>query len=162
LEDFFALAAEDRRRFFRRKARAMGRKLARRFGAGPAETGVDLDEVIDTGHFPEPELKLWKAHLQALIEHVEKEYDGPVTLLRTRGQPMFCSFADDFCWGKLARGGVQVRSVPGSHENIFMEPNVGSLAVEVSACLEAALQRRESGRASPFVRVPVMDGQLQT
>ena len=73
--------------------------------------------------------------MNALVAHVERPYAGHVTLLRTRGQPIFCSFAEDFCWGKLARGGVTVKRIPGSHENIFMEPNVKFLAEQIEECL---------------------------
>jgi len=69
------------------------------------------------------------------VAHVERQYGGHVTLLRTRGQPIFCSYAEDFCWGKLARGGVSVKHIPGSHENIFVEPNVKFLAEQIEKCL---------------------------
>jgi thioesterase domain-containing protein len=109
--------------------------LGRRKNSGE----VDLDEVIDVNHFPESELKYWQIHLNALVAHVERPYAGHVTLLRTRGQPIFCSFADDFCWGKLARGGVTVKRIPGSHENIFVEPNVKFLADQIEECLIEAM-----------------------
>jgi hypothetical protein len=72
------------------------------------------------------------------VAHVERPYAGRITLLRTRGQPIFCSFAEDFCWGKLVRGGVTVKRIPGSHENIFMEPNVKFLAEKIEECLVEA------------------------
>jgi len=98
---------------------------------------VDLEEIIDTAHFPENELKLWQIHLNALVQHKERAYEGSVLLLRTHGQPLFCSLEEDFCWGKLARGGVEVVQIPGSHENIFMEPNVQTLAARLSTALES-------------------------
>ena len=115
-------------------------KVARVFsGGGQSESGfLDLEDVIDPGNFPENELKLWRIHLQALIEHEDKEYRGEILLLRTRGQPIFCSLEDDFCWSKLAKEGVKVRRVPGSHENVFMEPNVRTLATELQAAIDEA------------------------
>jgi pyochelin synthetase len=98
---------------------------------------VDLDEVIDISHFPKAELKLWQIHLNALVQHVERKYEGRVVLLRTRGQPLFCSLQDDFCWSKLATN-LEVKLVPGSHEQVFMEPHVRALAAQVSQCLEAS------------------------
>ncbi|HTL16246.1 MAG TPA: thioesterase domain-containing protein, partial [Patescibacteria group bacterium] len=136
LSDFMDLKAEDRRRFFARKLRWLGRKLRRRFGFGHAENGFDLEEIIDLRHFPERELKLWQAHLEALVAHIERPYAGHVALIRTRGQALFCSLEEDFCWGKLVQGQVMVRCVPGSHENIFMEPNVRVLASELTQLLE--------------------------
>jgi len=73
-----------------------------------------------------------------LTDHVQQPYAGSLTLFRTRGQPLFCSLIDDFCWSRLAQGGVVVKPIPGSHENIFMEPNVRYLAKELGKCLEQA------------------------
>ena len=116
----------------------LGRKLVRKCFRRRASGEVDLEEIIELSHFPERELKFWQIHLRAIERHVEQPYAGHVTLIRTRGQPLFCSLADDFCWGKLAHGGVTVKRIPGSHENIFMEPNVRSLAQQMEACLAEA------------------------
>jgi amino acid adenylation domain-containing protein/FkbH-like protein len=136
--DFIALAPQERRRFFIRKLGCLGRKLKRRLGRGIGPVPFDLEEVIDPQLFPEHELNLWRAHLEALVAHTERPYDGPVALLRTRGQPLLCSLEEDFCWGKLVRGGVSVQRIPGSHENIFMEPNVRVLASELNRLLQQA------------------------
>ena len=106
---------------------------------------MDIEEVIDPAQFPESELQLWRIHLNALVEHVEKSYPGRVTLLRTRGQPLFCSLAEDFCWGKLAQGGPEIKLIPGSHENIFMEPNVRFLADALAASLAQAQSDAKAG-----------------
>ncbi len=136
LKDFVTiLEPQEQRRYIARKSRVLWRKLAAKFSRRKDSADVDLDEIIDVRHFPESELKFWQIHLNALVAHVERPYAGQVTLLRTRGQPIFCSFTEDFCWGKLARGGVTVKHIPGSHENIFVEPNVKYLAEEIEECL---------------------------
>jgi FkbH-like protein len=134
LADFAEQTREEQRRFVIRKARTLRRKLIRLFRkSNPGE--VDLEEVIDPEYFPKHELKFWEIHLRALTNHIERPYPGAVTLIRTRGQPLFCSFEEDFCWSKLAKGGVSVDRIPGSHENIFIEPNVKSLAARLETCL---------------------------
>jgi thioesterase domain-containing protein len=138
LKDFADLPAEDRRRFVGRKLRALVRKLKGRLRFTRGSMPVDLEEIIDTTHFPAAELKLWQTHLDALVNHVDQSYDGQVLLLRTRGQPLFCSLAEDFCWGKLAHGGVRLHPIPGSHENIFIEPNVQELARTFSEAISTA------------------------
>jgi FkbH-like protein len=139
-KDFVTLLKpEEQRRYIVRKTRVLCRKLMAKFRSKKNFTEVDLDEVIDVNHFPESELKFWQIHLNALVAHVERPYKGAVTLLRTRGQPIFCCFEDDFCWGKLARGGVSVKHIPGSHENIFVEPNVKFLAEQMEECLAEAM-----------------------
>jgi FkbH-like protein len=134
LADFARQSPKERREFITRKLRALRRKLTR-----PRDVRtVDLEAVIDVTHFPENELRLWQIHLQALVEHVQQPYPGDVLLLRTRGQPLLCSLENDFCWRKLVLGGVQVTVIPGSHENIFMEPNVRTLAKELGFALSEA------------------------
>jgi amino acid adenylation domain-containing protein/FkbH-like protein len=149
LQDFRNVKASDRRRFMARKLRTFGRKLGRWLhGAGP-DAAVDLEEVIDPDQFPENELKLWKIHLRALADHVQQPYSGRVTLFRTRGHPLFSSFARDLRWGSLVSGGVTVKLIPGSHENIFMEPNVKSLAHSLTATLSET--RRRSTENTPVL-----------
>lgn len=137
-QDFAALKPAERRNFVTRKLRALARKAARRVRGRAGAELVDVEEVIDPTHFPANELKLWRLHLQALAVHVEQPYIGKVTLLRTRGQPLFCSLEEDFCWSQLALGGVLVKWIPGSHENIFLEPNVRSLASALADALTQA------------------------
>jgi thioesterase domain-containing protein/acyl carrier protein len=141
LKDFVTLLEpKEQRRYIVRKARVIGRKIVGKFRRKKnAAEVVDLDEVIDKNHFPESELKFWQIHLNALVAHIERPYAGAVTLLRTRGQPILCSLEDDFYWGKLARGGVTVKHIPGSHENIFVEPNVKFLAEQMEECLAEAM-----------------------
>jgi thioesterase domain-containing protein len=134
LEDFAQQSPKERRDFIIRKLRILGRKFTRTRGART----VDLEAVIDVSHFPENELRLWRIHLQALVDHVQRPYPGDVLLLRTRGQPLLCSLEDDFCWRKLAQAGVQMIVIPGSHENVFMEPNVRTLAKELGFALAQA------------------------
>ncbi|EEF60979.1 Thioesterase [Pedosphaera parvula Ellin514] len=135
LDDFFKSKPEERREFVLRKARSLGRKFLKKiFRSGAGQPQVDLEEVIDLTKFPQHELRLWQLHLDALVRHVSKPYAGKVTLFRTRGQPLFCSLDDDFCWGALV-GALEIRRIPGSHESIFMEPDVKELANELKACL---------------------------
>jgi len=138
LADFAEQSPKERREFITRKLRIFARKFTRRRDS----RSVDLESVIDISHFPESELRLWRIHLQALIQHIQQPYPGDVLLLRTRGQPLLCSLENDFSWRKLARGGVQVTLIPGSHENIFMEPNVRMLAKELGFALAEAQKKK--------------------
>jgi FkbH-like protein len=135
LQDFRTVPARDRRRFMARKVRVFGRKLARWARGARAQQAVDLEEIIDLAHFPEPELKLWEIHLRALAGYQPQPCSAQATLFRTRGHPLLSSFARDLRWSGLARGGVAVHLIPGSHENIFIEPNVKSLALSLTAAL---------------------------
>jgi hypothetical protein len=157
LKDFMQLPSEDQRRFFARKVRALRRKIQTKLGGGRVAELVDLEDVIDPAHFPEHELKLWEVHIRALVEHVERPYVGAVTLFRTQGQPLFCSLREDFCWGRLAKGGLTLKFIPGSHENIFMEPNVQHLAAALDQSLADA-RARFSPHAQREPLIPITNG----
>jgi amino acid adenylation domain-containing protein/FkbH-like protein len=151
LQDFHDVKASDRRRFIARKFRSLRRNLARwTQGAGQPDE-VDLEKVIDPDQFPESELKLWRIHLRALARHIQRPYSGSVALFRTRGHPLFSSFAWDLCWGGLAAGGVTVKLIPGSHENIFMEPNVKPLAHALSTALSEKQHCAAIGRTPALI-----------
>lgn len=138
MQDFLKTTSAERRDFILRKSRTLRRKLLRRLlHKGTPHAHVDLEVIIDTAKVPQHELRLWQAHLDALEKHVSQPYSGRVTLFRTRGQPLFCSLENDFGWGKLVSGGVEIKLIPGSHESIFMEPDVRSLAAQLKPCLSA-------------------------
>ncbi|HEY0456519.1 MAG TPA: hypothetical protein VGE41_09090, partial [Verrucomicrobiae bacterium] len=133
----------ERREFIQRKWGVLRKKIAQRLHRRPkgSDSQVDLAAYIDASQFPDDELKLWRVHLNAGAAYTPKPYTGRVTLLRTRGQPFLCSFDPQYGWGELATGGVDVRLLPGSHEKIFLEPDLRNLAQTLENCLaEAQLQ----------------------
>jgi thioesterase domain-containing protein/acyl carrier protein len=136
LSDFLDQPTREQGRYLRRKARLVTRRLVRRLTCG--DNTVEVEEVIDVSRFPEIELGLWKIHLAAYDNYHAKPYDGRVTLFRTRGHPFLCSFDPQFGWGPLVQGGVDMVSVPGAHERIFMDPYVRELSARFRAALEQA------------------------
>jgi thioesterase domain-containing protein/acyl carrier protein len=138
LRDFTKQSSREQMRYVARKLGSGWRKFRRLFGSRDGKPVVDIAEVIDPSLFPQNELKLWQIHLNAIKAHADQPFNGEVVLLRTRGQPLFCSLEEDFCWRKLAKGGVNIRFIPGSHENVFMEPNVKTMAAEVQTVLKEA------------------------
>ena len=135
VQDFLRLPSAERRELIKRKLAVLKRSLAQH-SSPSGRTVIDVEEFIDTSQFPEDELKLWQIHLRAGSEYVPQPYRGRVTLLRTRRQPFLCSFDPLYGWRGLAGEGVEVHLIPGSHENIFVEPDVTALAAQVNACLE--------------------------
>ena len=135
LQDFHHLDSAAKHNFFQRKIAAGTRKLARRLGKRSRQPDtLDLQEFIDPSQFPDDELELWKLHLKAEADYKPRPYPGHIILLRTRGQPIFCSLDPQLGWGDLA-GGVTLRMLPGAHERIFEEPNVAKLGQTLRACL---------------------------
>jgi myxalamid-type polyketide synthase MxaB len=72
---------------------------------------------------------------QAWQDYVPRPYAGRLTLFRAERQDVYCSHDPQMGWGHLAAGGVDVRTIPGSHSTIISEPHVQRLARELSACL---------------------------
>jgi len=142
-QDVLRLKTSERRELVKRKWTVLKRSLVQRSSLSGRNI-IDVEEFIDTSNFPEDELKLWQVHLRAGNEYVPQPYSGRVTLLRTRRQPILCSFDPLYGWGTLAQQGVDVRVIPGSHENIFIEPDVSSLASCVQDCLRVAMETQTS------------------
>jgi len=128
-----------RRDFFRWKTQALKRRWARLFGGlrtGRAE--VDVEELVDLAAYPPDQRRLWEIHIRALLAYHPQPYAGHVTLFRSRGHPLLCSFDPQYGWGDLAEGGVTVKIVPGAHESILEEPHVAVLAEELKKSLRQA------------------------
>lgn len=73
----------------------------------------------------------------AAVRYAPQPFSGKVTLFytaasRERGIPTH------ELWSGLTGGNVEIHEIAGRHENIFSEPQVASLAGEVTACLAKA------------------------
>jgi thioesterase domain-containing protein len=82
---------------------------------------------------------LMEAQMQASLTYRPLEYPGKVTLLRVQRMPLFRPGEPDLGWGCLARGGVDVRMLPGGHHNVLIEPFVQNLAREIRPYLQNSL-----------------------
>jgi amino acid adenylation domain-containing protein len=127
-----------RSQFFRWKFGTIKQRVARWFGIGVPPADGDVALFVDLSAVPWSERKLWAAHLEALNRYRPQSYGGKITLLRTRGYPLFCSFEYDHGWKDFAPGGVNVHIVPGTHETLMVEPHVAPLARELKRHLTAA------------------------
>jgi thioesterase domain-containing protein len=77
---------------------------------------------------------------RAVASYLPRPYAGRVTVFRTREHRREAGGDRTWGWGKLARGGVAVRWVPGTHMNLLREPHVAVLADRLSQALEQASQ----------------------
>jgi amino acid adenylation domain-containing protein len=126
-----------RRDMIQRRLRAGFRNLLWRSRHSTQETRpIDVDSVVDVSQIPESELNLWRAHLRIIDRYAQAPYPGQITLFRTRRQPLWCSFDYAYGWRELAAGGITVRFIPGTHESIFVEPNVRVTAAALQQCLD--------------------------
>ncbi|HEV2735239.1 MAG TPA: alpha/beta fold hydrolase, partial [Longimicrobiaceae bacterium] len=80
---------------------------------------------------------IFRINVQAMHEYRPGGYGGRITLLRSRQRPLaerlFRSRAAG--WERVARGGVEVRTVPGTHHTMLREPHAAALAREVERAL---------------------------
>ncbi|HWY74914.1 MAG TPA: amino acid adenylation domain-containing protein, partial [Verrucomicrobiae bacterium] len=124
---------------------------------------IDAEDLVDLSTFPPDQRKAWETHIRALLNYYPRPYAGRVTLFRSRGHQMICSFDEQYGWGELARE-VEVEIVPGAHESILEEPHVEFLAERLNACLlkshAAWSPLLESSLAAPRrnARVPLATG----
>ncbi len=125
----FRWTLAERREFARWKWRILRKRIPVGSGRAAEALGIiDLDEMVNLDAYSEEQRRLWQTHVNALRRYQPKPYDGHVTLLRTCGHPLRCSFDEHYGWGALAGGGVTVLVVPGGHGNILDEPHVQKVA----------------------------------
>ena len=118
----------------RRKIRLSGKRLAGRLGRPAEITPWDvIGDAIRTESLPHKQLM--DVHLRALWNYHTPQYPGRVTLFRINRMPLFRAVEVDFGWSLFARGGVDVRIVPGAHYNILEEPHVQALAQKLAESL---------------------------
>jgi thioesterase domain-containing protein len=128
-------SAKQPRDFFKWRASWAVKRLRSLF-AENASGRLSVDDVVDLSVRPEHERKLWRTHVQAWLQYQPQAYDGQITLFRTRGHPLVCSFDNQMGWGAYAAGGVLVKICPGDHETILEEENVPHTAGELAAVLK--------------------------
>jgi thioesterase domain-containing protein len=92
-------------------------------------------------------VKVLRRHTEAMRAYRPGVYAGRITLLRAAEQPAGASPEPDMGWGRYARGGVEVRGVPGDHLSMLQEPHVGRLAEEIRSCLARRRSYAENGGA---------------
>lgn len=125
----FRWTLAERLEFARWKWRVLRKRFRGGGGRDVDSLGVtDLDEMVNLDAYSEDQRRLWQTHVNALRRYQPQPYGGRVTLLRTCGHALRCSFEDHYGWGPLAGGGVTVLVVPGGHGNILDEPHVQMVA----------------------------------
>jgi thioesterase domain-containing protein len=83
-----------------------------------------------------------EAHWFAINNYIVKPYDGRVLLLQAKSQPLFSTSKPEDTWRHLAKGDLTIINIPGSHEGMFHEPHVRTLAQELRSQL-AGVQRNK-------------------
>ena len=138
-DDFFRSAPRDQIARVRSLARLIRTRLVSLASRGDAE--VDIRDVLGLWRFPDQHRAFLQAHANALATYTAREYPGPITLIRARTLSLKSWTAHDLGWGRLAKGGLDIRMIHGAHDNILTEPRVRVLAAHLKECLALANQR---------------------
>ena len=125
------------------KLRLLRAKVTSRFVRQHAE--ADIRDVLRVWQFPDKHRVFLEAHHRALCNYRPQPYPGPITLIRAGTLPLFSPPEYDLGWGQIATGRLDIKVIPGAHDNILAEPRVRLLAVQLRACL------RESAAMIPDV-----------
>lgn len=97
----------------------------------------------------------WLVHgfrigVHAVQRYRPQPYDGSVFLIRSTDDLPADANDDDptLGWGALARGGVEIHAVPGSHDTMVQPPHVTALADCLRARLDASAATRPEKAAA--------------
>jgi thioesterase domain-containing protein len=107
----------------------------------------------DTGmwRFPDHQIDMLRVHRQVIRSFSSRAMSSAVSLFVPRTKPLFgpWSEGEDQGWATLAKGGVDVQVVRGSHSTMLIDPFAAELASRIKACIARAEGRRESSEATP-------------
>lgn len=124
-------------------ARLDGKEIKKRLRRTPANVKSieKVDRELDPDFF-HPRAKIVEANYQAMLHYQARQYPGQLTLIRTKRQPLLCSFDPAMGWSPLAERGIVVKAVPGSTTTVITNPShARSLADELGILLAEARQR---------------------
>lgn len=135
---------EQRREFIQWKWRVVQKRFSRFLGQPKPDSRrkLDVETFVDLSAYPEDQQKLWQTHILALMNYHPKPYQGHITLFRSKGHQLFCSFDHLYGWGEFARQGVTVRVVACPHEGILEEPHVQRVAAQLKELMDQCIQAR--------------------
>ena len=97
---------------------------------------LDLSDLL---RYSDGEVDIWTRNLHALWADTPNPYDGNVTVIRARRQPLTSPHDPEMGWGELAGGGVDAHVVHGSHFSIVDEPDAKAVGAILETCIARAL-----------------------
>ncbi|MGH9199954.1 MAG: alpha/beta fold hydrolase, partial [Vicinamibacterales bacterium] len=126
----------------RSKSTLLAGRLAKVPGFGwtrPKRT-PDVRDALGVPWVPAEWAPLLEQHFVSHKKYQPRPYPGKVALIKARTRPAFRLSEPDLGWSEMAKGGVDVQIVRGSHSNMLREPHVQVLAEALRQSLDAADQ----------------------
>jgi thioesterase domain-containing protein len=96
---------------------------------------LDVAAVVEMTNWPENNRRIAERHYRAVLAYRPEPYAGRVTLFRSRFQSPFLGLGFRMGWERVARGGVEVLTVPGGHLSMLVPPAVDVLADKMRSAL---------------------------
>ena len=106
--------------------------VAKAKAADPAG-GLELDEARRLFH-------VLKANVAALFDYVPRPWPGRMLFFRAEQRRPNDPLRPELPWIELARGGIEIRLVPGDHESMHAQANVSRMAERLAQHLEDLLR----------------------
>jgi amino acid adenylation domain-containing protein len=135
LRDFTGMDVPQQSARIRRNMRLMSKYFARLI---QRSEDVDLRDFLDgdVELIPEKNRHLMEIQIQAERNYHPQPIDLKITLFRIQRLSLFRAQDPSMGWGQLAKRGVEIRMLDGSHSTILMRPQVVSLAKQLKASLD--------------------------
>ncbi|MEP7358144.1 MAG: hypothetical protein ABI847_12945, partial [Anaerolineales bacterium] len=136
LQDYLQLGAGQMWQRARRSALRLWRLGARRLGVS---VPVRVEDVVPLeGQVPAHLRRIMELHIRASAAYLPGPYNGRAVMFNIRSQSLTRTPDPQRGWGRLVRGGLEVRQIAGSHHNILQPPHVQSLAQALKESLDSA------------------------
>jgi amino acid adenylation domain-containing protein len=79
---------------------------------------------------------VWTAMERAVRAYRPRTYPGAITLFRAMDRSVTGTYSRTLGWGRLARGGVRVIDVPGTHATVLRPGSEPPMAAKLRDCLD--------------------------
>ncbi len=147
--DLLTMSPAERRAWAKWRLRIRLKRVLSRL-LGGAQLPTDAADILPYGaELPQHRRELLLANDTAFARYVPQPYGGEVTLFATEGWYTGQAAATGRSgWERLARRGVKVMVVPGSHETMFKHPHVVELAARLRELIAAAETSAQAARVS--------------
>ena len=90
-------------------------------------------------------LKVLRSNWKILLDYKPQPYDGVITLLRAEDQSVMHKLHEDptLGWGEVARGGLDVITVPGNHAVLLIKPYIETVGAAIKESMIRARAKYE-------------------
>jgi thioesterase domain-containing protein len=82
---------------------------------------------------------------RAVRQYRPRSYPGAVTLFRATDRSVTGTYGRTLGWGRLARGGIRVIDVPGTHMTVLRPGSEPPMAPKLRACLDELMTKEATG-----------------